>query len=257
MGRMYWSRLTPPVLAAVAFAIAAATAPSRAGAADPPWDAPACDGTAPARVAAERASGAIAGGTVGRVAGRLAIPGVPWFRVDPVLDRRGTLIARRVASGDAAAGSRRRFDMAPESFVAGPFGRVLLVGFGRRTEQSPPARGSGRRVCDGCRHIARRRPERAADARWRRDRRAPGRPRDTRGSRCLAAVIGGRRGAADRRAAAGRRGVRADVRDGARVGHRWPARRGELWRGALPRPHRRSRGRAIARSSMTSGRSSG
>lgn len=53
---------------------------------------------------------------------------MPWFRVDPVLDRRGTLVARRVASGDAAAGSRRRFDLAPESFVAGPFGRVLLVG---------------------------------------------------------------------------------------------------------------------------------
>ena len=241
MGRMYWSRLTPPVLAAVAFAIAAATAPSRAGAADPPWDAPACDGTAPARVAAERASGAIAGGSVGPGVGRLAIPGVPWFRVDPVpgpardahrsarrLGRCGCRLASAVRHGARVV--RRR------AVRAGAARRL-----GRRTEQSPPARGSGRRVCDGCRHIARRRPERAADARRRRDRRAPGRPRDARGPRCLAAVTGGRRGAADRRAAGGRRGVRADVRDGARVGHRWPARRGQLRPGALPRPHRRSR----------------
>ena len=128
MGRMRWSRLVPPVLAAVAFAIAAASGPTAAGAADPPWVAPPCDGSASARVASERATGASAGGSVGRVAGRLATPGVPWFRVDPVLDRRGTLTARRVAAGDAAAGSRQRFDLAPESFVAGPFGRVLLIG---------------------------------------------------------------------------------------------------------------------------------
>jgi hypothetical protein len=53
---------------------------------------------------------------------------MPWFRVDPVLDATGTLAGRRMASGDAVTGTRRRLDLAPESFVAGPFGRVLLVG---------------------------------------------------------------------------------------------------------------------------------
>jgi hypothetical protein len=52
----------------------------------------------------------------------------PWYRLDSVLDTEGALGARRLAvglDGKRAAGIR---DLPAESFAAGPFGRVVLVG---------------------------------------------------------------------------------------------------------------------------------
>ncbi len=52
----------------------------------------------------------------------------PWFRQDPRLDRAGTLQGQRLALGVDGERSSRVVDMPPESFAAGPFGRVVLVG---------------------------------------------------------------------------------------------------------------------------------
>jgi hypothetical protein len=94
-----------------AFLLAAGAGPDPVGAADPPWDPPACP---PTTSAAE---------------------GRAWFRLDATLDRRGSLAGQRLAVGDAVAGSRRRLDLARESFAAGPFGDLVLVGSddGRRS----------------------------------------------------------------------------------------------------------------------------
>jgi hypothetical protein len=52
----------------------------------------------------------------------------PWFRQDPRLDRAGALQGQRLAVGLDGERSSRILDLPPESFAAGPFGRVVLVG---------------------------------------------------------------------------------------------------------------------------------
>jgi hypothetical protein len=52
----------------------------------------------------------------------------PWFRIDPALDRDGSLRAQRLIVGIGAGRARRAWELPGESFVAGPFGRLLLVG---------------------------------------------------------------------------------------------------------------------------------
>jgi len=51
-----------------------------------------------------------------------------WFRLDPRLDRTGTLDGQRLGLGIDGDRSSRIMDLPPESFAAGPFGRVVLVG---------------------------------------------------------------------------------------------------------------------------------
>jgi hypothetical protein len=124
MDSMRWRLLAPPAIAVAAFIAATAAAPGPVGAADPLWSPPACAPTdAPALSA-----------RLGGVAGRVSA-GIAWFRLDPQLDAGGTLVGRRLSSGDAAAATRRRLDLPPESFAAGPFGDVVLVGAddGRRS----------------------------------------------------------------------------------------------------------------------------
>jgi hypothetical protein len=53
---------------------------------------------------------------------------VPWFRLDPVIDRDGALGGQRLAIGLDGVPGVRSLDLPPESFAAGPFGRVVLVG---------------------------------------------------------------------------------------------------------------------------------
>jgi hypothetical protein len=67
-------------------------------------------------------------------AGSLA--GEAWFRLDPVLDERGILIGQRLAAGRPNEPANVTLDLAPESFAAGPYGRVVLYGSddGRRSE---------------------------------------------------------------------------------------------------------------------------
>ncbi len=52
----------------------------------------------------------------------------PWFRLDPVLDNAGALAGQRLALGLDGVPGVRTLDLPAESFAAGPFGRVVLVG---------------------------------------------------------------------------------------------------------------------------------
>jgi hypothetical protein len=52
----------------------------------------------------------------------------PWFRLDPVLGDDGALRGQRVTVGLGGGRVTNTLDLPPESFAAGPFGRVILVG---------------------------------------------------------------------------------------------------------------------------------
>lgn len=104
------------VIAIVAVGSVAATA---VGAGQRPWKAAACADEAGARNRAARSTAPIALADLGLQA---------WFRLDPRLDRAGALQGQRLALGLDGARSSRILDLPPESFAAGPFGRVVLVG---------------------------------------------------------------------------------------------------------------------------------
>jgi hypothetical protein len=57
-----------------------------------------------------------------------SVRGAPWFRLDPTLDGAGALRGQRLALGLDGDPTARGLDLAAESFAAGPFGRVILVG---------------------------------------------------------------------------------------------------------------------------------
>ncbi len=83
------------------------------------WTPQACPDEPGARAAAVRAGGS---GTNGELAGEA------WFRLDPRLDRAGALVGQRLAIGLDGERTSQTMDLPPESFAAGPFGRVVLVG---------------------------------------------------------------------------------------------------------------------------------
>jgi hypothetical protein len=58
----------------------------------------------------------------------LSVRGAPWFRLDPVLDGSGALRGQRLAVGQIGDPIPRTLDLAAESFAAGPFGHLVLVG---------------------------------------------------------------------------------------------------------------------------------
>jgi len=105
------------VIAIVAVGSVASTA---AGAEQHAWKQTACADDAGARTRAARSSGPIALGDLAEQA---------WFRLDPRLDRAGALEGQRLALGLDGARSSRILDLPAESFAAGPFGRVVVVGF--------------------------------------------------------------------------------------------------------------------------------
>ena len=112
-----WRRwIGPGVIAIVGVAsIASVTV----GAAQRPWTPIDCPEGAGNRTAAARWDAPTELGS---------LPGEAWFRLDPRLDRDGALTGQRLALGlDGERGSRI-LDLPPESFAAGPFGRVVLVG---------------------------------------------------------------------------------------------------------------------------------
>jgi hypothetical protein len=96
---------------------------SAAVAAGPWWDPPGCAGGPGALVAAARSQAADPGHT----------GPAPWSESTPLLDSTGTLTGYRLVVG--VGPDRHRLDLPPESFVAGPFGRLVLVGAddGRRS----------------------------------------------------------------------------------------------------------------------------
>ena len=59
--------------------------------------------------------------------------GAAWYRLDPVLDEHGSLAGQRLTVG-LVGGPARHLDLAPESFVSGPVGGVVLVGDDDGTE---------------------------------------------------------------------------------------------------------------------------
>ena len=89
------------------------------GAGPRPWTPRACAGPPPELIAAAK-----------NVDARTAasVRGAPWFRQDPVLDGSGALRGQRLAFGLDGDPTARTLDLAAESFAAGPFGRVVLVG---------------------------------------------------------------------------------------------------------------------------------
>lgn len=89
------------------------------GAGARPWTPRACAGPPSAWIEAARAVGSPS----------LAdLPSTPWYRLDSVLDTEGALGARRLAVGLDGEHAARISDLPAESFAAGPFGRIILVG---------------------------------------------------------------------------------------------------------------------------------
>ena len=118
MVRSRWLRSVGP--GAVAAVIAVGTvASTTSGAGDRPWAPPACGAGSQQLVAAARVSAPATVDDLGTE---------PWYRVDAALDRDDALRAQRLVVGVGAGRFRRASELPAESFVAGPFGRLLLVG---------------------------------------------------------------------------------------------------------------------------------
>lgn len=83
------------------------------------WTAQACPDEPGDRAAAARTASPATIGDLARQA---------WFRLDPRLDRAGALVGQRLGVGLDGERASRILDLPPESFAAGPFGRVVLVG---------------------------------------------------------------------------------------------------------------------------------
>jgi hypothetical protein len=109
-------RLGPPLVAVGALGLVAAVSAGAAG--DRPWDPPECG--AGMDSASSRAALSRPGGPEG-------LKGEAWYRLDPVLDQSGTLDGQRLELGLHGRGSRY-VALPPESFAAGPFGRLVLAG---------------------------------------------------------------------------------------------------------------------------------
>jgi hypothetical protein len=134
MVRSVWLRRAGPGIVAIgAIALLASTA---LGARDRPWDPPDCADVRGG--SASRAPVVPDAATEG--AGR-----APWFRLDPVLDGNGALTGQRLIVG-RPGGSVQRMALPAESFAAGPFGAVLLVG----TDDGSRSRLLAVDALDGC-----------------------------------------------------------------------------------------------------------
>jgi hypothetical protein len=111
-------RLRPPLVALGAIGALGLVASVSAGAGDRPWDPPDCGPDAgPVTDAA----------ALSRPTSPERLVGEAWFRLDPVLDAGGTLAGQRLELG-LHGGGNRHVALPPESFAAGPFGRLALVG---------------------------------------------------------------------------------------------------------------------------------
>jgi len=125
MVEVRWLRVVGPLVASVAFAAAVGSATIGAsGARERPWDPPPCRGGSMARILAARSADPEATRGSGTV---------PRVELVPRLDPSGTLIGEGLtfsggAMGGAAMGAESRLDLPAESFAAGPFGDLFLVG---------------------------------------------------------------------------------------------------------------------------------
>jgi hypothetical protein len=127
MESLRWLVLSPLVVAIAAGALGPGRQVGALGA-EAAWDPPPCTpgGAAPPDTAA-------------------------WYRLDPVLDRSGTLAARRLTVGIAGAAAKVA-DLAPESFASGPVAGVVLAGSDdgsvSRLRLLDPERGCATAVAD-------------------------------------------------------------------------------------------------------------
>ena len=112
-----WVRWVGPGV--VALAAVASLGSAAAGAGPQSWAPPPCDPASGGPAARAAAATPAALGDL-----RLA----PWYRLDPVLDRAGALQGQRLALGTDGARGSAFLDLPPESFAAGPFGGLVLVG---------------------------------------------------------------------------------------------------------------------------------
>ena len=103
----------------VALGAVGAIASTTLGVSERSWTPRACPGQATDRIAAIQDPGPPALDSMAREA---------WFRLDPVLDRDGGLTGQHLTLGLNGQRQSRRLRLPPESFAAGPFGRVILVG---------------------------------------------------------------------------------------------------------------------------------
>ncbi len=115
MEKRWLLRLGPPLVAVGALGLVASAS---AGAGDRPWDPPDCGPTL---------GPAAAGAAASRPGAPERLSSEAWFRLDPVLDAGGTLAGQRLEVGLHGGGSRY-LELPPESFAAGPFGRLILAG---------------------------------------------------------------------------------------------------------------------------------
>jgi len=112
-----WVRILGPGLVAIGASVALVA--STLAARDRPWAPKACAGTAAVRVEQARTAAP---------PDPAAIAGEPWFRADPRLDGDGALDGQRLTVGRRGRGAPATISLPPESFAAGPFGDLILVG---------------------------------------------------------------------------------------------------------------------------------
>lgn len=112
-----WLRLIGPGIISVGLLATLGPAPNESG--DVPWDPPACHGAGLARIVATRHTGTTA--STDRATD-------PSLTLEPVLDATGSLAGQRLTIATGADGAVRRLALPAESFVAGPFGHVAIVG---------------------------------------------------------------------------------------------------------------------------------
>jgi hypothetical protein len=112
-----WLRLFGP--GAVALGAVAVIAATSLGAGLRSWVPPPCVGGANDRVTSMLDTGA---------AGLAGERGAAWFRLDPVLGADGALAGQRLSLGLDGEPSQRTMELPNETFAAGPFGRLVLVG---------------------------------------------------------------------------------------------------------------------------------
>lgn len=112
-----WLRWMGPGLVAL---VAVGTIASVAvGAGQRPWTPGACADDGGSRDTAARRVKPVVPGDLATEA---------WYRLDPKLDRDGALEGQRLALGLDGSRASRVMDLPAESFAAGPFGRIVLVG---------------------------------------------------------------------------------------------------------------------------------
>lgn len=117
MAEHRWLRAIGPGVIALGAVVAIGS--STQAARDRPWTPLACDGGGGSRVAAARETRGSTLADLGNGA---------WMRLDPTLDPDGALVGQRLSMGLHEGGSARVMALPAESFAAGPFGRLLLVG---------------------------------------------------------------------------------------------------------------------------------